>query len=416
MTMKVIDYDHEYDPTALFAGSRFLQETEEEQEPPVPKWEPILTVITIVLMFAVLMTDKIATESVMLTALCVFYLSGIIDVKEALTGFSSQGLLTVLILFVVAEGLNKTGALNWYVGKLFGRPKTLAGAQARLMIPITALSGFINDTPLVTVTLPIVIQWCKRVNLNPRFAMMPLSFASLLGGKSLVRNIVHGVLNQATQHSINLVLVLFSYFVFQLLSSFIYSFIHCPGVITIIGTSTNLIIVGLLIEAYPDDPFFQSMPLFGIAIYGVPVAFLGVAYVILFTPLLLARNHSTVVQDLDAEQLLLRARVTQYSPAADRTVLRSGLRDTGGVYLVRVKRHVTGNYHNAVGPEFVIGVGDILYFAGLLETFADFCEEHGLELMTNELEANIANTANTTTSPTTMPRTTAQRTLHHRTF
>mmetsp|Transcript_28366 Transcript_28366/g.53336 ORF Transcript_28366/g.53336 Transcript_28366/m.53336 type:complete len:144 (+) Transcript_28366:137-568(+) len=142
--MKIIEYDYDYerryDHTPVLFGSRSLQETQDEQEPHVvPTWEPILTVITVVLMFAVLMTDKIATESVMLTALAVFYLSNIIDIKEALSGFSSQGLLTVLILFVVAEGLNKTGALNWYVGKLFGRPKTLAGAQARLMIPIAAL-------------------------------------------------------------------------------------------------------------------------------------------------------------------------------------------------------------------------------------------------------------------------------------
>jgi di/tricarboxylate transporter len=254
---------------------RFLEDEAEAE--PIPTWEPVVTVVTVVLMFVILATDKVATESVMLTALCIFYLTGIIDIKEALTGFSSQGLLTVLILFVVAEGLNKTGALNWYIGKLFGRPKTLTGAQLRLTLPIAALSGFINDTPLVVVTLPIVVQWCRRVNLSPRFAMMPLSFAALLG-----------------------------------------------GVITIIGTSTNLIIVGLLIEAYPDDPFFQSMPLFGLSIYGVPVALLGIAYMVLFTPLLLARNnpqHSTVVQDDNdaSDPLLLRAKVTQFSPAADRT-------------------------------------------------------------------------------------------------
>jgi di/tricarboxylate transporter len=114
-------------------------------------------------MFAVLIQDRIGTDSVMLTALTLFYISGIISVDEALKGFSSQGLLTVLVLFVVAEGLNKTGALNWYVGKLFGMPRTLAEAQLRVLIPITVLSGFINDTPLVMVTLPIVIQWAKKV-------------------------------------------------------------------------------------------------------------------------------------------------------------------------------------------------------------------------------------------------------------
>ena len=126
----------------------------------------------------------VPTDSVMLTALMCFYISGIIDINKTLKGFNSQGLLTVLVLFVVAKGLNKTGALNWYVGKLFGRPTMLAGAQLRIMIPITLLSGFINDTPLVTIALPIVIQWAKKINLSTRFVLMPLSFAALLGGVS----------------------------------------------------------------------------------------------------------------------------------------------------------------------------------------------------------------------------------------
>jgi Na+/H+ antiporter NhaD/arsenite permease-like protein len=169
------------------------------------------------LMFAVLITDRIGTDSVMLTALTIFFLSNIINIEEALDGFSSKGLLTVLVLFVVAEGLNKTGALSWYVGKMLGTPRTPSEAQLRLLLPIAALSGFINDTPLVVMTLPIVIQWAKKVNISNRYLLMPLSFAALLG-----------------------------------------------GVGTIIGTSTNLVIVGLLQKKYPDEDRFQNMSLFAI--------------------------------------------------------------------------------------------------------------------------------------------------------
>jgi di/tricarboxylate transporter len=154
----------------------------EEEVVVIPKWQPIYTILILILMFSVLITDKVGTDSVMLTALMCFYIPGIIDINETLKGFNSSGLLTVLVLFVVAEGLNKTGALNWYVGKLFGRPTTLTAAQLRIMIPITFLSGFINDTPLVTIALPIVIQWSKTINLSTRFLLMPLSFAALLGG------------------------------------------------------------------------------------------------------------------------------------------------------------------------------------------------------------------------------------------
>jgi di/tricarboxylate transporter len=307
-------------------------------------WEVVFTIIVLVLMFGTLMTDRVGTDCVMLTALTAFYVSGIIDIKEALAGFSSQGLLTVLVLFVVAEGLNKTGALNWYIAKLLGRPRTLSGAQLRVMVPIAMLSGFVNDTPLVTVTLPIVIQWARKINVSNRFVLIPLSFAALLG-----------------------------------------------GVCTLIGTSTNLVVAGLLQEFYPDNPAFQNMPLFALGQYGVPVALAGITYVILATPLLLARRGRGVHQSRLAEEtedILLPARLTQWSPAAGRTIQRSGLRDTGGIYLVRVKRQATGNVHHAVGPEFVIEAGDILYFTGLVEEFGEFCTEHGLQVMTNEVVEN----------------------------
>jgi hypothetical protein len=99
------------------------------------------------------------------------------------------------------------------------------------------------------------------------------------------------------------------------------------------------------------------MSLFAIGQYGVPVAMAGITYVILATPWLLARKgmkSQPVTQD--AEDVLLPARLSQWSPAAGRTIQRSGLRGTGGIYLVRVKRRATGNVHHAVGPEFVLQV------------------------------------------------------------
>ena len=294
------------------ASTRLLAGEEVTETEPVPTWQVVYTIVVLVIMFSVLILDRVGTDSVMLTALTAFYLAGIISITEALKGFSSQGLLTILVLFVVAEGLNKTGALNWYVAKLLGRPTTLSGAQLRVMVPITMLSGFINDTPLVCIALPIVIQWARKINLSVRYLLIPLSFAALLG-----------------------------------------------GVCTLIGTSTNLVVAGLLQEEYPDDPEVQNLSLFGITRYGVPVAFMGIAYVILATPWLLARgtgeklNLSATSMMDEAEDLLLGARLTQWSPAAERTVQRSGLRDTGGIYLVRVWRRETGNVHHAVGPEFV---------------------------------------------------------------
>ena len=105
---------------------------------------------------------------------------------------------------------------------------------------------------------------------------------------------------------------------------------------------------------------------------------MGMAYVILMSPLLLVRGKG-VESSTNEDDILLGAKLTQWSPAAGRSIKRSGLRDTGGIYLVSVMRKATGNVHTAVSPEFVLEVDDVLYFTGFIDSFGEFCEEHGLE-------------------------------------
>ena len=253
---------------------------------------------------------------------------------------------------MVAAGISHTGALDWYMGKLLGRPRSPASAQLRLMVPISIVSAFLNNTPVVAVMIPIVQRWGRNIRISPQQLLIPLSFASILGGTC-----------------------------------------------TLIGTSTNLVVVGLLQERYGGAA--PSIGLFDLGRYGVPVAFAGLAYVLVAAPFLLPGGKrgkgggggggadGTLPED-GGESILLGARLTKWSPAAGRTVQRSGLRDTGGIYLVSVHRAATGNVHRAVGPDFVLNAGDILFFTGEISTFGEFCAEHGLELVTNEVQ-NVAN-------------------------
>jgi len=110
------------------------------------------------------------------------------------------------------------------------------------------------------------------------------------------------------------------------------------------------------------------------------------------SPLLLpgGRHSSSDAAPVDTatDNILLGARLTQWSPASGRTIQSSGLRDTGGIYLVSVHRAQTGNVHRAVSNDFVLNTGDILYFTGFVESFGEFCEEHGMEIVTNEVETD----------------------------
>mmetsp|Transcript_5533 Transcript_5533/g.13341 ORF Transcript_5533/g.13341 Transcript_5533/m.13341 type:complete len:1248 (+) Transcript_5533:310-4053(+) len=313
-------------------------------------WEMIYTVVVLFLMFAALISDKIGADSVMMISLTLFMVSGIITVQQGIAGFANEGLLTVMVLFIVAAGVSKTGALDWYMQKLLGRPKTAASAQLRMMVPISIVSAFLNNTPVVAVMIPIVQKWARNINISAQQLLIPLSFSTILGGTC-----------------------------------------------TIIGTSTNLVIVGLLQERYADDPSVdQNVGIFDLAIYGVPIAMVGLAYIISFAPWLIPggsgairrnKNQGAVPLDMGGDNILLGARITAWSPAAGRSLKRSGLRDTGGIYLVSVYRSSTGNVHRAVGQEFILNVGDICYFTGAnVEGFGEFCEEHGMEVLTNELE------------------------------
>lgn len=234
----------------------------------------------------------------------------------------------------MAHGLTVTGAVDWYIGKALGTPKTPAGAQLRLLIPVTIVSGFLNNTPIVALMIPIVLRWARTIRISASQLLIPLSYGAIIG-----------------------------------------------GTMTLIGTSTNLVVAGLLEGEYPNE----VISLFDITPYGVPAAFIGIAYIIVFGPILLPGAQSgDGGSPLDGDEILLGARITSWSPAAGRSVKRSGLRDTGGLYLVSVRRAATGNIHRAVGQEFVLDVGDVVYFSGLIEGFGDFCNQHGLEIVTNE--------------------------------
>ena len=207
-------------------------------------WEGWFTVAVVVLAFGCLLWDLIQPDHVMIGALALLMASGVVTVEEGLAGFANEGLLTVATLFVVAAGISATGGLDWYMGKLLGRPRTIAGAQLRLMLPIALVSGFLNNTPVVAVMIPIVQRWAENIHIPKEQVMIPLSFASILGGTC-----------------------------------------------TLIGTSTNLVVLGMLRNWRGSNgegaEGKTNMGLFDLGLYGVPCVFTGMTYILLASRALL---------------------------------------------------------------------------------------------------------------------------------
>ncbi|MEX0885086.1 MAG: SLC13 family permease, partial [Phycisphaeraceae bacterium] len=149
---------------------------------------------------------------------------------DAVAGFGNEGLVTVAALFVVVAGLTQTGAMTMLVQPALGRSRSVASAQARLMLPAAGLSAFLNNTPIVAMLMPVVSDWCKKTGINPSKLFIPLSYAAILGGTC-----------------------------------------------TLIGTSTNLVVNGLLLA----QPGQRGITMFEIAWVGLPLTLLGLVYMLL---------------------------------------------------------------------------------------------------------------------------------------
>ena len=114
------------------------------------------------LMFVCLLRNVAGPDVLMLGALALELAAGIVSIEDGLKGFSNKGLLTVA-LFVVAAGISNTGALDYYMGKLLGNPRSVADAQLRLMVPIATVSAFLNNTPVVATMISIVQKSVQEV-------------------------------------------------------------------------------------------------------------------------------------------------------------------------------------------------------------------------------------------------------------
>eukprot|EP01025_Chloroclados_australasicus_P010269 TRINITY_DN140_c1_g1_i2.p1 TRINITY_DN140_c1_g1~~TRINITY_DN140_c1_g1_i2.p1 ORF type:complete len:897 (-),score=140.21 TRINITY_DN140_c1_g1_i2:813-3503(-) len=305
-------------------------------------WEAIYVYIVLVLGFVCLVKDWISPDFVMVGMLALCMTARIVDTKQALQGFSNEGLLTVVVLFVVAAGISETGGLDHFFGKVLGTPTSTSAAQIRMMVPIALISAFLNNTPVVAIMIPIILYWCQKAHLHPGQLFIPLSFASILG-----------------------------------------------GTVTLIGTSTNLVIAGLQADRFPES----KIGLFDLSIYGVPVMLWGLIYIVLFSPFLLPGGRSKKRMRRSSTEMpgvanfMLGLQVPASSSVANKTIESAGLRGLDGLYLASVKRD--GTVFHAVGPEFVLAAWDVLYFTGMLDKVQELANYFNLIPITDEDEDDI---------------------------
>ena len=306
-------------------------------------WEGWLTGALIVTMVSLLVSGRFGADIVMLGVVVALLLFGIITPASAVAGFSNTGVITVALLYVVATGLKETGAMTILTSRLLGRPKGVREAQLRLMLPAAGLSAFVNNTPIVAMFLPVLSDWGKRHRLAASMLFMPLSFAAILG-----------------------------------------------GICTLIGTSTNLVIKGLIDEQNrinrdtPGWDTLETLGMFTMTPVGVVVMVFGIGYMLLMGKWMLPKREPVLPTLEGSRQFTTEMRVEPGSPVVGKSVEQAGLRHLPGLYLSRIERD--NETVIAVEPEETLGAGDILVFVGVLDSVVDLQKIKGLSPVAPVLE------------------------------
>ncbi len=277
-----------------------------------------ITIAVVVGMVVVMAANLVGPDLVLIAAVTVLLLTGIIEPSEAFVGFSNPAVITIAALFVVAAGVKETGGLDLAGRVVLGRPRSLAGGQLRMMFPVAALSAFLNNTPVVAMFVPLVTSWARRNRFSVSLMLLPLSYASILGGTC-----------------------------------------------TLIGTSTNLVVAGLAHEWDPTIKF----DIFEIALLGLPALGLGMLFIVSTSRWLLKDRRGALQELGKAREYTIAMRVEKGSPVIGESIEEAGLRSLRGVYLYEIER--AGRVLAAVPPATVLREGDRLHFTGVVDSVVD---------------------------------------------
>ena len=168
-----------------------------------------ITLLTAVGIFALLLFTRLQAELVFLGGMAVLLVSGVLDAREALAGFSSASVIVVALLFVVVAGMVHTGVLHWVEKHVLGRPTAYRQALVRLMLPVAGLASILGNTTVTTLFIHVVRLWSRRLGVAPSRLLIPLSYAAGLGGVctligSAPNLIISGLYTQETGISLSI--------------------------------------------------------------------------------------------------------------------------------------------------------------------------------------------------------------------
>jgi len=281
----------------------------------------IFTLLIIAVLVSVLYTNRIKASIVFLIATLIFVFSGILKVEDALAGMANKQIILIFLLIMLTNGVKQNIGSGFFF-KIFGQNLSAGQFRFRMMVWVAGLSSLINNTPIVAFLVPYVKEWAEKKKLMASKFLIPLSFATILG-----------------------------------------------GMITVVGTSTNLVLNGLIQQAG------LKMLGFGDFFYlGILVTFVGLLYLVFFSDLLLPEHEERKQQVIEhLNEYIVETILRPQSSMVGKTIQEAGLRNLKEIFLVEIKRGF--RTLSAVGPNEILQSGDCLFFAGNTKAIFSLMQE-----------------------------------------
>jgi di/tricarboxylate transporter len=293
-------------------------------------WQIIAVYIILFGAVVLFVTDRVRTDLVGIMIMAVLGLLGILKPKALLAGFGNQALVTIAAMFVLSAALMRSGLVAALGGKLTEWSK---GSPMRFLVlslfAVCFMSAFINNTPVVVVFIPAVLTVCTRLGQSPSKFLMPISFASMLGGSC-----------------------------------------------TLIGTSSNI-----LISSLSEDAGFGAIGMFEFSILGGVIVLVGMIYLIFFSQRLLP-SRTTIASTLsadDVKEYITQVRIGRESHLVGHKLEDTPLADAG----VRVAELIRGDRIQRMDRDMVLEIGDILLIRGDLNKILELERQHEISISTD---------------------------------
>ncbi|MDZ7581028.1 MAG: SLC13 family permease [Deltaproteobacteria bacterium] len=288
-------------------------------------------IVTIVLIatLVLLITEKLPVDLTAIGIAVVLILTGILTPLEAVSGFASPAVITVAAMFMVSQGLIRTGAVGFIGQKVIALSRGNSKlAMLVILLIVGVSSAFINNTPVVVLFIPIVLSLSCELSFSPSKFLIPVSYASILAGTS-----------------------------------------------TLIGTSTNIIV-----SDYSASRGYGALGMFELTALGVPIALLGIVFLLFAAPLLMPSHRSPVceLKEGGRRRYLAEFHIPRESPLIGQKADRVFADRHPSLEVLELIR-----YSHIYYPErdaVVIAPDDLLLVKGTANELLDILHTKGVEL------------------------------------